>query len=331
MTTEWSNYYASLEQWVKEQHQALSVSEQRMRQAAEEQNRWWRASFLAQKQYEKEMQRFQLRASQNLADSQRHPAAQVDDRHIPVQFHRYVIPHPWRRVAAEIIDSLILLVIKIAIIYCLSGDTSSSTGFSRLFGFNIFPASEYRTLRRARIWAKSELRKSELFLTKLEQLLFGGDGEQDLSDADGDLFDLDLLLIVDHIGRFFGAIIEAIFISRCFFGRGPGGATVGKWIMNLRVVSCDEIIPLPEMVEVVPGSNLGIIRAIVRSMLKSTSFLTIFSFICMMLFRYHRCTYDIIAGSLVVQPLPIVVQTPDQNVGNDMRAAVQQNEHENQR
>ncbi|OON23560.1 hypothetical protein X801_00516, partial [Opisthorchis viverrini] len=281
MTTEWSNYYASLEQWVKEQHQALSVSEQQMRQAAEEQNRWWRASFLAQKQYEKEMQRFQLRASQNLAASQRHSAAQVDNRHIPVQ--------------------------------CKPVD---------------FP---FITLRRARIWAKSELRKSELFLTRLEQLLFGGDGEQDMSDADGDLFDLDLLLIVDHIGRFFGAIIEAICISRCFFGRGPGGATIGKWIMNLRVVSCDEIIPLPEMVEVVPGSNLGIIRAIVRSVLKSTSFLTIFSFICMMLFRYHRCTYDIIAGSLVVQPLPIVVQMPDQNVGNDMGAAVQPNEHENQR
>lgn len=44
-------------------------------------------------------------------------------------------------------------------------------------------------------------------------------------------------------------------------------------------------------------------RALVRSLLKAASFLTFFSFICMLLFQYHRCTYDIIAGTLVVQPV----------------------------
>lgn len=54
--------------------------------------------------------------------------------------------------------------------------------------------------------------------------------------------------------------MQAILIRRSIFGSDPGGATLGKWLMNLKVVSCEEIIPFPDVVEVVPGADLGIIR-----------------------------------------------------------------------
>uniref|UniRef100_A0A095A1D4 Protein FAM8A1 n=1 Tax=Schistosoma haematobium TaxID=6185 RepID=A0A095A1D4_SCHHA len=112
-------------------------------------------------------------------------------------------------------------------------------------------------------------------------------------------------------------------VMRSIFGSDPGGATLGKWFMNLKVVSCEEIIPFPDVVEVVPGADLGIIRALVRSLLKSTSFLTFFSFVCMMVFQYHRCTYDIIAGTLVVQPITPTTNHQS-NSNNEQRQQPQQ-------
>ncbi|KAF5399562.1 Interferon stimulated exonuclease protein [Paragonimus heterotremus] len=309
MGTDWATYYDTLDKWVREQYQSVSLCQQRWTAAVREQERTIRANLLATKQYETEMLRFHLRASENLRSAHRQPLDTGDDRHIPVQFHRYTIPHPWRRVAAELIDTLVILIIKLILIYFLSGDSSLVEVF-KYFGLNILSsAPEYRTIRRAQMWAKSELHKNDFPMSKFERLLFIAHNE--LREGGMDLFDWDLLLIVDHIGRFIGALLEAFFISYSFFGQGPGGATVGKWLMNLRVVSCDEVIPLPDMVEVAPGTNLGITRALVRSMLKGTSFLTFFSFLCMLLFRYHRCTYDIIAGTLVVQPLPARHRPPD--------------------
>ncbi|KAA3681425.1 uncharacterized protein DEA37_0009902 [Paragonimus westermani] len=309
MSTDWAAYYDALDKWVRDQYQSVSLYQQRWAAAFKEQERAVSANLLATKQYEAEMSRFYLRASENLRSGRRQPLDTGDDRHIPVQFHRYTIPHPWRRVAAELIDTLVVLIVKLILIYFLSGNSSLVEVF-KYFGLNILSsAPEYRTIRRAQMWAKSELHKNEFPMSKFERLLFIAHNE--LREGGMDLFDWDLLLIVDHIGRFIGALLEAFFISYSFFGQGPGGATVGKWLMNLRVVSCDEVIPLPDMVEVAPGTNLGITRALVRSMLKGTSFLTFFSFLCMLLFRYHRCTYDIIAGTLVVQPLPVRHRPPD--------------------
>ncbi|RTG86333.1 uncharacterized protein DC041_0003495 [Schistosoma bovis] len=69
--------------------------------------------------------------------------------------------------------------------------------------------------------------------------------------------------------------------------------------------------------------NDSSVIALVRSLLKSTSFLTFFSFVCMMVFQYHRCTYDIIAGTLVVQPITPTTNHQS-NSNNEQRQQPQQ-------
>ncbi|CAL8092924.1 unnamed protein product [Calicophoron daubneyi] len=311
---DWSSYHQRLEAWVSDQYRSIAESQKNAQKMVADYDRIFQANFLASKKYEAEMQKFQLRASQNLEGLQRQSTGE-GERHTPIQSHRYIIPHPWRRVAAEVIDTALMLLVKLLLIYLIRSE-SSIIELSKYFGSNILStAPEYRTLRRAHLWAKSDTRKKEFLFSKLEQLLFMG--ENDALD-EADLYDLDILFLVDHVGRFICALLEAIFISHSFLGGGPGGATLGKWVMNLRVVACEDVIPLPDMVEVIPGTDLGFSRALVRSMLKGTSFLTIFSFICMLLFRYHRCTYDIIAGTLVVQPIhtrPDPPQQMEQNGG----------------
>ncbi|CAH8487092.1 unnamed protein product [Schistosoma curassoni] len=177
---------------------------------------------------------------------------------------------------------------------------------------------EYRTLRRAHGWAKTDFSGKEFQVSSIwRSLFFAHIGARE------DLLDFETIILADQIGRFLSALLEAILIRRSIFGSDPGGATLGKWLMNLKVVSCEEIIPFPDVVEVVPGADLGIIRALVRSLLKSTSFLTFFSFVCMMVFQYHRCTYDIIAGTLVVQPITPTTNHQS-NSNNEQRQQPQQ-------
>ncbi|CAH8828353.1 unnamed protein product [Trichobilharzia szidati] len=231
---------------------------------------------------------------------------------------RYIIPHPCRRIAAECIDVTIMMILKLTVLYFFRND-SSVIELAKSIGSDILSGvPEYRTLRHAHGWAKSEFSGKDFQVSSIWRLFFFAH-----MGAREDFLDFEMLILVDQIGRFLSALLEAMLIRRSIFGSDPGGATLGKWLMNLKVVSCEEIIAFPDVVEVIPGADLGIIRALVRSLLKSTNFLTFFSFVCMMVFQYHRCTYDIIAGTLVVQPIP-----PTNEPNNEGEQQQQQQQHQ---
>ncbi|CAH8468120.1 unnamed protein product [Heterobilharzia americana] len=312
----WVSYYDKLEGWVREQYDGIDSSRRRLENSLLEQQKYLSANALALKKYKHEMGLLQSLYSRNNTNVS---SSSQSDGQQSAHSRRYIIPHPCRRIAAECIDITIMMVLKLVMLYFIKNE-SSIVELAKGIGSDILSGvPEYRTLRRAHGWAKSEFSGKEFQVSSVWRLFFFAH-----MGAREEFLDFEMIILADQIGRFLSALLEAFLIRRSIFGSDPGGATLGKWLMNLKVVSCEEIIAFPDVVEVVPGADVGIIRALVRSLLKSTSFLTFFSFVCMMVFQYHRCTYDIIAGTLVVQPIPPSDRSDSQNEQRQQQQPQQQ-------
>ncbi|XP_076005833.1 protein FAM8A1 [Genypterus blacodes] len=84
---------------------------------------------------------------------------------------------------------------------------------------------------------------------------------------------------------------------------GAGGATPGKFLLGLRVVTCDtSTLVRPNRVLVVPASNVSLSASTVRALNKNFSIAFLFPvFITLLFFQHNRTVYDIVAGTIVVQ------------------------------
>merc|ERR1711973_799535 len=85
------------------------------------------------------------------------------------------------------------------------------------------------------------------------------------------------------------------------FGGRKGGATPGKYIMGLRVVSCFQIAGMaePGRVQVSPAKDIGFMGATIRAVLKNAAmafFVPVF-----FTFIYNRTVYDIMSKSIVIE------------------------------
>ncbi|KAH8850113.1 interferon stimulated exonuclease gene 20kDa-like 2 [Schistosoma japonicum] len=249
---DWDSYYDRLEGWVRKQYDGITSAQRRLENSLLEQQKYVSANALALKKYKQEMGLFQSLYSRNANTSS--TSSQSDGRQ-SAQSRRYLIPHPCRRIVAECIDIAIMMTLKLVILYFVKNDLSLIQ-LAKGMGSDILSGvPEYRTLRRAHGWAKSEFNGREFKVSSIWRLLFFTHmGTKE------DFLDFETIILADQIGRFLSALLEAILIRRSLFGSDPGGATFGKWLMNLKVVSCEEIIPFPDVVEVVPGADLGIIR-----------------------------------------------------------------------
>ena len=102
---------------------------------------------------------------------------------------------------------------------------------------------------------------------------------QDLFDFTSDFVLLEMIhrlgeLIFDHFFRqndvkqntfSVVCIFEALCLHRGF-GRHAGGATPGKLLLGLRVVSCFQITAVPDnRVQISPAKDIGIVSAVVRN------------------------------------------------------------------
>lgn len=85
-----------------------------------------------------------------------------------------------------------------------------------------------------------------------------------------------------------------------------GGATPGKKLMNLRVVRCEKVTLVrgePDMVVLVePGTDLGLMRASIRSVIKNfiVALFVPFTF-TFLYFQFNRTGYDVLAQSIVIE------------------------------
>ncbi|POI21313.1 hypothetical protein CIB84_014940, partial [Bambusicola thoracicus] len=84
---------------------------------------------------------------------------------------------------------------------------------------------------------------------------------------------------------------------------GAGGATPGKFLLGLRVVTCDtSVLIAPSRVLVIPSSNVSMTTSTIRALIKNFSIASFFpAFITLLFFQHNRTAYDIVAGTIVVR------------------------------
>uniref|UniRef100_A0A7M4E2Z6 Family with sequence similarity 8 member A1 n=1 Tax=Crocodylus porosus TaxID=8502 RepID=A0A7M4E2Z6_CROPO len=116
-------------------------------------------------------------------------------------------------------------------------------------------------------------------------------------DEDTSMEDLQKMMIVALIYRMLVCFYEIICIW------GAGGATPGKFLLGLRVVTCDtSVLIAPSRVLVIPSSNVSITTSTIRALIKNFSIASFFpAFITLLFFQHNRTAYDIVAGTIVVK------------------------------
>ncbi|CAH6800817.1 protein FAM8A1 [Phodopus roborovskii] len=116
-------------------------------------------------------------------------------------------------------------------------------------------------------------------------------------DEDTSMEDLQKMMIVALIYRLLVCLYEIICIW------GAGGATPGKFLLGLRVVTCDtSVLIAPSRVLVIPSSNVSITTSTIRALIKNFSIASFFpAFITLLFFQHNRTAYDIVAGTIVVK------------------------------
>lgn len=116
-------------------------------------------------------------------------------------------------------------------------------------------------------------------------------------DEDTSMEDLQKMMVVALIYRLLVCFYEIICIW------GAGGATPGKFLLGLRVVTCDtSVLIAPSRVLVIPSSNVTITTSTIRALIKNFSIASFFpAFITLLFFQHNRTAYDIVAGTIVVK------------------------------
>ncbi|XP_034456302.1 protein FAM8A1 [Hippoglossus hippoglossus] len=116
-------------------------------------------------------------------------------------------------------------------------------------------------------------------------------------DENTSMEDLQKMMAVALVYRVLVCFYETICIW------GAGGATPGKFLLGLRVVTCDtSTLVRPNRVFVVPASNVSLSASTVRALNKNFSIAFLFPvFITLLFFQHNRTVYDIVAGTIVVQ------------------------------
>ncbi|KAM9227857.1 protein FAM8A1 [Leptosomus discolor] len=116
-------------------------------------------------------------------------------------------------------------------------------------------------------------------------------------DEDTSMEDLQKMMIVALIYR----LLVCFYEITCIWG--AGGATPGKFLLGLRVVTCDtSVLIAPSRVLVIPSSNVSMTTSTIRALIKNFSIASFFpAFITLLFFQHNRTAYDIVAGTIVVR------------------------------
>jgi len=181
--------------------------------------------------------------------------------------YEYRIPPIWKRFVAEVIDSLILLILKLVITF---------------FTLDLFASVSLEPYHLDLL--QSNLRIDYKMAVEVASKV----------------------LIWEMMHRLIVCIYEAFWLQHGMNGT-VGGASPGKFFMGLIVVQCRSITPIDrpdssDMVFVSPGTDLGLTLALGRSVVKNLIMTFLFP-ICFALFffRFNRTGYDLACNSIVVE------------------------------
>uniref|UniRef100_A0A8C2WKE7 Family with sequence similarity 8 member A1a n=1 Tax=Cyclopterus lumpus TaxID=8103 RepID=A0A8C2WKE7_CYCLU len=116
-------------------------------------------------------------------------------------------------------------------------------------------------------------------------------------DENTSMEDLQKMMAVALVYRVLVCVYETICIW------GADGATPGKFLLGLRVVTCDtSTLVRPNRVLVVPASKVSLSASALRALNKYFSFVFLLPvFITLLFFQHNRTGHDIVAGTIVVQ------------------------------
>ncbi|VDM95779.1 unnamed protein product [Thelazia callipaeda] len=135
-----------------------------------------------------------------------------------------------------------------------------------------------------------------LDLEKYDRLLGDEADLQTLINVTQELFPIEML------AKVIVSIVEALFISYGF-GSVPAGQTPGKVVLNIKVTTCYQVIPIPgsEEVNVVQTLNVPFKNSLLRSLMKNMLINLLFPLSAVAYaFSYSRAGYDIVAKTIVV-------------------------------
>ncbi|XP_054477914.1 protein FAM8A1-like [Anoplopoma fimbria] len=116
-------------------------------------------------------------------------------------------------------------------------------------------------------------------------------------DEDTSMEELQKMMLVALVYRILVCFYEIVCIW------GAGGATPGKFLVGLRVVTCDSsVLVQPNRVLVVPATNVSLSASTVRALNKNFSIAFFFpAFVTLLFFQHNRTVYDMVAGTIVVK------------------------------
>ncbi|TRY84375.1 hypothetical protein DNTS_025462 [Danionella cerebrum] len=116
-------------------------------------------------------------------------------------------------------------------------------------------------------------------------------------DENASMEDLQKMMVVALAYRVLVCVYEIICIW------GAGGATPGKFLLGLKVISCNTTVLVQHSrVLVVPASSVSLSASTVRALNKNFSIAFLFPiFITFLFFPHNRTVYDVVAGTIVVQ------------------------------
>ncbi|MCJ8728319.1 hypothetical protein PDJAM_G00003050 [Pangasius djambal] len=116
-------------------------------------------------------------------------------------------------------------------------------------------------------------------------------------DEDTSMEELQKMMLVALVYRILVCFYEIVCIW------GAGGATPGKFLFGLQVVTCDtSVLVQPNRVRVVPATNISLSASTIRALNKNFSIAFFFpAFITLLFFQHNRTVYDIVAGTIVVK------------------------------
>ncbi|KAI1287092.1 Protein FAM8A1 [Halotydeus destructor] len=179
----------------------------------------------------------------------------------------YLLPKIWKRVLAELIDFLVLLVLKVLVTY-VAIDTFELVDMDK-YGVNIM---------------EEDFDPYQLAYELTSEIL-----------------------IIECIHRLLVVGFETFCLAKAQGTNRIGGATPGKTLLGLKVVSCSHVDDLGNgTIRVTAANDIGYLWALLRSLIKNLSSvfflpasLTIF------VSSHNRAAYDIACKCIVVENIPV--------------------------
>ncbi|VDK35401.1 unnamed protein product [Taenia asiatica] len=212
---------------------------------------------------------------------------------------RFRLPSLKSRLMAEVIDTLIVFILKFYLVYLMEDPD----------GFHKFVNSLTREI--LNFIPGYRIVMTFCSMTQIYLDVMQSDGVFDLKRFHEEVMFAsrnDPSALSDAISLLLCLIFEVYFVSKSAFDFEPGGCSLGKYLMDLRVLSCSHRINLPDAVDIIPAGNPGICRSIIRAILKNSGISIWSSLLQIALTGDPVFSYDLLAGTIVVQ-LPEIAQS----------------------